>query len=577
MAAVSWQMWANVVIDGGREMDTPLRLLRGERLYSQVYYLYGPVAPLFNALLYRLFGIHLNTLYAAGLAGSLLLVLMILHLGRRFMTTYEAMLAAAAALLLCVFKLSGNTIFPYTYAVLYGTLLGTCALTAQVDHLKTGRSGSLIAAGALSGLALCCKLEFGFAASASLLALVISEPPGRRARVVRIILVSGLIFPILIYGWLLSRIPAASWVKDTFLIPGNIPAELVYFNKTRLGLDDPGKTLRELLSALALLGSAAAAISLAAIRMAGEPILSSGLSPRVRRLWWMMCAGLGWILVHVLLWGTHWDMNPFRALPVLFVGMTYYSVKKQNSRDGTDTPARALLLVSVYCLAVLARVIVRVPAGGAISAGLLPVPLLLFTSMAIANFPMLATSAAAGYHRRRIVLLLLTVALIAILGVLVFRQTHNSYTWLHTPRGNLRQPSPVTWAMNQALEFLARNSSPGEYILALPEGSSLNFLADRLMPLRYEVLTPGFLTDREEGQAIRRIQEKNVRFIFLFNRPTSEFGPRAFGRDYCRTLMRWIDANYAPTVVFGKQASLQAQIGDGSFFIKCYTHKTPAP
>ena len=54
MSAVSWQMWANPVIDGGREMNAPLRLLRGETIYSQVYYLYGPVAPLFNAFLYKL-------------------------------------------------------------------------------------------------------------------------------------------------------------------------------------------------------------------------------------------------------------------------------------------------------------------------------------------------------------------------------------------------------------------------------------------------------------------------------------------------------------------------------------------
>src|SRR5512135_2029470 len=85
VSAISWQMWANPVIDGGREMNTPLRLLRGETIYSQVYYLYGPVAPWFNALLYRVFGIHLNTLYAAGLAGALLLVLMLFCLARGFM------------------------------------------------------------------------------------------------------------------------------------------------------------------------------------------------------------------------------------------------------------------------------------------------------------------------------------------------------------------------------------------------------------------------------------------------------------------------------------------------------------
>ena len=35
--AVSWQKWADLAIDGGREMNTPVRLLHGEMLYTDVY------------------------------------------------------------------------------------------------------------------------------------------------------------------------------------------------------------------------------------------------------------------------------------------------------------------------------------------------------------------------------------------------------------------------------------------------------------------------------------------------------------------------------------------------------------
>ncbi len=626
VVALSWQMWANPVIDGGREMNTPLRLLRGELLYSQVYYLYGPVAPFFNALLYKLFGIHLNTLYAAGLAGSLLLVLLIFHLGCRFMTAFEAMLAAAAVLLLCIFKQAGNIIFPYSYAALYGTILGTLALAAQLHYLRSNRAGSLIAAGALSGLAFCCKLEFGFAAIASLLALVLAAPRGPRMRVGLIALSSFLIFPLMLYGSLFATIPPGTLIRDTYLIPGSIPAELIYFNKMKLGLNNPGRTLRELVSALALLGGAAAAISLAGIRLAGEPIASTGLTRSVRRLWWMMCGSWGLILAHILLFGTRWDMNPFRAIPLLFMGMIFYSVKRLKRIDKTETSCesqsivtateipepkarrkiapgvspgygvvegralkgrhsfarqnvtifcdhqsvRALLVVSVYSLVVLARAILRVPGGGAYGAGLLPVPLLLFLYMATAGFPSMGVSAAAAYRRRRLVAVLTSFALLATVGVLAFRQTGNPYAWVRTPRGDLREPPSIALAMNQALDFLKRNSRPGEYIVAFPEGSSLNFLADRPTPMRYEIATPGFLTNASEHQAIRRIEETNVRYVFIFNRPTSEFGPKVFGRDYCRTLMSWIDTNYSLAGVFGEHVSPENQIGDSRFFIKCY-------
>jgi hypothetical protein len=573
VSAISWQTWANPVIDGGREMNTPLRLLRGETIYSQVYYLYGPVAPFFNALLFKVFGIHLNVLYAAGLAGALLLVLMVFHLARGFMSPFESLLAAAAVLLLCVFKQGGNMIFPYSYAVLYGTLLGTSALAAQLDYVRTKRTGYLLAAGALSGLAFCCKLEFGVAALASLLMLVISARPAQRTRIAMVVLPGALIIPALIYGWLLARIPADTLIKDTFLFPGSIPSELIYYNRMKLGLNNPGRTLREMLSALALLCGAAGAISLAAIRIAGESIFTPKPSRYVRRLWWLIGISFGLLLVHVLLFGTHWDMNPFRALPILFAAMIYSCIRKQRGIRETDIPVHALLLISVYSLVVLARVFVRIPGGGAYGAGLLPIPIVLFVFIAVASFPVFGMPAAAERYRRTAVCLLLSLAMLGTLSVLTFRYTLNSYTWIRTPRGNLGQPASITLAMDQALEFLARNSGPGDYVLTLPEGSSLNFLADRPAPLRYEIVTPGFLSEEKERLAIRALQEKNVQFVFLFNRPTAEFGPRVFGRDYCRTLMAWIEENYSPIAVFGRNVSKEIQIGDPGFFIKCFVRR----
>jgi hypothetical protein len=182
-------------------------------------------------------------------------------------------------------------------------------------------------------------------------------------------------------------------------------------------------------------------------------------------------------------------------------------------------------------------------------------------------------SPAAGQRTRRAITVLLTIAFVAVLGVISFRQKDYFDYWLHTPRGNLRLRPPLGLAVNQALDFISRNSSPGDYILGLPEGSSLNFLANRPAPLRYEIVTPGFLTEAAEREAIRKIQEKNVKYVFLFNRPTSEFGPKILGRDYCRTLMGWIAENYKLDAVFGGQVSAEPEIGDASFFIKCYARR----
>jgi hypothetical protein len=575
MTAVSWQMWLNPAIDSGREMNTPQRLLDGELLYSQVYYLHGPVAPYVNAGLYALFGRHLNSLYWAGIFGSLLLVLSVFHLGCRFMPPFQAMLAGGAVLALCIFKETGNTIFPYSYAVLYGTLSGTFALIALVRYCRTNRHGSLFPAGILSGLAFCCKTEFGIAVIASLLAVIITTPRERRLRVCRRLLPGFMIFPILFGVFLFVRIPLKSFFIDTYVFPGSIPDALAYFYRMKLGFDNPGRTVLELINALAVLLGCAGLFSIGSIRFSRSPLQTGNMefARPVNRLRVLTAVCLGLIPALYLVFGSQWDMNPFRALPVLFLGLIVHCILSLNGRRERDPSARALLVVSVYALAVLIRIITRVPAGGGYGAGLLPVPLMLFFYMAVNDLSVFRVPPAAKRFRRLAVSIFLTTTLAVASGVIVHRYWNRSYSTVHTPRGDFSVKPSIGSSMSQALEYIARNSKPGEYILSLPEGGSLNFLADRPSPLRNEILTPGFLDRLTELDTIRTLEEKKVRLIFLFNRPTSEFGAKIFGKDYYRTLMGWIESGFELDAVFGDGVTSEDEIGSGPFFIKCYIKK----
>ena len=109
LLALSWQKWADLAIDGGREMNTPLRLLRGERLYSDVYYLYGPLAPYLNAGLYAVFGTHLNTLYAAGVIVSIAVLLLIFDLAAALTDVRAAALTTWTVLVFLAWRLPDGT------------------------------------------------------------------------------------------------------------------------------------------------------------------------------------------------------------------------------------------------------------------------------------------------------------------------------------------------------------------------------------------------------------------------------------------------------------------------------------
>lgn len=577
---VSWQKWADLTIDGGREMNTPLRLLRGERIYSDVYYLYGPLAPYLNAGLYAVFGVHLNTLYAAGTIASLLVLALVFQLGATLTSVRAAALTTWTVLVFCVFKRNGNYIFPYTYAAVYGTLLGLAALASGIRYIRGQRPRWLILSGVLAGLALICKLEFGFAATVSLIALALSERPGARLQALIRGLLPALAIPAITYGLLLTMMSWDSVVKDTFLWPADIPAELLYFNRMKLGLNDPAKTLRELLSALAMLGLAASVVLAASARL-GEGSVRAVLRtlPHPSRRWLLSIAGgsVGLLLVNRWVFDTRWDVSPFRALPLLCVALAWYYWRRSDGSREREVQRRSLFVLGVYGVAVLARVILRVPSGGGYGSYLLPVPLLLFTHLGTRFYePVFARFPASAFQARRIVVTLFTTALTAATLVVGYRYVRTDYVALETARGTTKVPRNQSRAFQEALAFVGQATRPDDYLCALPEGSSLNFLADRRTALRYEIVTPGFLDANGERQAIEQLKAKRVRFIFLLNRPTTEFACPAFGRECYRDLMGWIDANYEVAAVFGDGASAASEIGDRQFFIKTY-RRIPDP
>jgi TRAP-type C4-dicarboxylate transport system permease small subunit len=375
-----------------------------------------------------------------------------------------------------------------------------------------------------------------------------------------------------------------SWdsvVKDTFLWPADIPAELLYFNRTKLGLNDPAKTLRELLSALAMLGIAASVVLAASARL-GEGSVGAVLRrlPQPSRRWLLAIAGgsVGLLLLNRWVFHTRWDVSPFRALPVLCVALVWYYSRRIDGSHGREVHRRSLFVLGVYGVAVLARVILRVPSGGGYGSYLLPVPLLLFTHLGTKFYePVFSMFPASAFRARRIVVTLFTTALTAATLVVGYRYVRTDYVALETARGTTKVPRNQSRAFQGALEYIAQATRPDDYLCALPEGSSLNFLSDRRTPLRYEIVTPGFLDADGEQRAIDQLKAKEVRFIFLLNRPTTEFACPAFGRECYRGLMGWIDANYEVAAVFGEGASAASEIGDRQFFIKTYRRRIPSP
>lgn len=564
MLAVSWRRWTSPIADSGREMDLPRRLLDGEWLYRDVHYLYPPFAPYFNATLYRIFGVHLDVLHASGLVCAVLIAWLCYRIARRLLPPGEAAIAVCGVLVWCVFKPAGNLIAPYSFAALYSMVFGLVALWATLRYVTpaeggTRTAGPLLVAGVLIGLAALTKQEFAFAAAATMTAAVAHQRGTQWRRLAAdLALTAGpaLAIALPVYGWLFHTIGWDTLVVDCHLFYTHLPRSLLFYNANRTGLDRPAFSLLQMLGGAAVVAAAASAI-----------VLLSRERGRSRLLPWLILSGsLLAVLCIRLIAGRQWDGSPLRALPLLLAGILLFEWK-------TRTDAR-LFVIAAYSLAVLGRVVLRVPSGGAFGGYFLPTSLIVIFYLLACVLPDWIGrgpgNEGAADRARRIGRGLFIVMLLATAVVFGVRYRRNFSHELHAARGHLFAPRGSGPAIGQALRYLETNTRPGEAIAVLPEGADLGFLTGRRSTLRHQIQIPGLMRETDEQAAIAALRREDVRTVLVVNRPMREFGLEAFGRDFYIGLGSWLETRYRVVAVFGAAVDSRAPIGSPAFFIKVY-------
>jgi hypothetical protein len=409
----------------------------------------------------------------------------------------------------------------------------------------------------------------------------------------------GLIFglPVVIlvvgvYTLIALRVGWYTLSHDSLLFFRNLPPELVYFNKRISGFDQPLQSIASIVGAAVRVGALAAVVGTISVlftwrkgKIARSKIPLSELTSvndagraSYVQIWILFVFSL--LLVILPFAGAlNFEKGPYLAMPLLLLAIIGIEISKQLRQPiglGLSAQKIIILVVTVYALASLARVILRVRSGGAYSSYLLPASVIMFSYAWVHPFASIFRQADTRRVARSIAvsLLLLDVAITA--SLLSFRFRDRNTSPITTERGTIIAIPDLGKAINEAIAFINRETVPGEPVAVMPEGTSLNFFTDRPNPLREEITTPGYLNQEDEERAIRQLAKSETRFVLVANRATSEFGAEAFGRDYCRTLMSWIEQNFEPCAIFGVDQDQNQQIGDKTFFIRVY-RKRVAP
>lgn len=153
--------YSGVLIDFGREVYYPEQILSGKILYKDLFNIYGPLAYQINAVLYKLFGAKLSTLFGAGAICSLLTVSGIFLIARKFLSDFLSFCIGIFAIVTGITTVSiFNFHFPYSWAVLYGLVAFIYSLLFLLKFEETKNSKFLSISSLFAGICITCKYDF---------------------------------------------------------------------------------------------------------------------------------------------------------------------------------------------------------------------------------------------------------------------------------------------------------------------------------------------------------------------------------------------------------------------------------
>ena len=597
MLIASWQRWTQPLLDHGREMNLPARIMAGEQLYRDVQYLYGPVPPVTNARLYHLFGIHLSVLTTSGAILALLILLLIYWLSRQLTGVWESALTTSLVLVICALKSTANYIQPYSYAALYGLFFSLVSLAYLVPYIRMrsapgwltevpvkspppSKRGAreLIYPGAFAGFALASKPELALAALGAGGTALFIECLSRRRWLWREILwfaLPAIVVVIVSYAQTLSHVPLQVLLEDNHILFTNMPPQLVYFNRQISGLATWPRSAWFTLAGAGVfvmwIGVCIAVGALVSIRRHKEwrNELKTGAI--------LFIIGVVWRETAVYIFHVPSDVTPFAsAALVLLAIVVAIGFRIWKLKGSVPLRHRLLLVFSVFSFISILRVIFNVTTTGPYTPFFIPVLIIVYLYLLFHLAPALLVkndSIRLNVQRAAMCLIGVLVIGMGINSTIRFRR-FNTFT-VTSPRGSFITSREIGEPLQAAIRYVDEHTEPDDYVLTLPVATTINFITARRYPLREEIVHPGFLDGEKEDRAIERLERLHPPLILIANLDTSEFRDRSFGLDYNRKLMDWIKRNYHITTRFDSSVRGDANFGREPFFILAYTANDP--
>jgi hypothetical protein len=532
---VSWLKWGDPVVDAGREWMMAARMLFGETLYMDHRNLYGPLAPYLNMLLFRVFGVHLSVLQAAGIMTAILMTVAIYLLSRRFVGRVpSALMATASAYVFGFAHLSPNPSFnfvvPYAYAATYGIVSATLGLLFLVRHVQEGNDRCL--AFSIVGLVLAAlsKVEVVFPIAAAHVVYLIATPFVRPITRRQIFFYSiGLVVVAGIYGSIATRTGTRLWTD-------NLGAVMNQGNRAFV-LGTMG--FNEVFTSLLLLTlSAAILIVVLGLGVAASLFLHRDRSAPIR--WTMTALPAAFAFAVYATLGTDLPLRLLPAVTIAFLAVLSWRFRYQPEQRAQILPALLLWVFTAGCLVRLGL------QAGAFFYGfyLVPVPFVALGVLLFRDAPSLTGKAvwsrlaigATGFG------IVLGFAAAAFTTSSMFYSQHTMD--VETQRGHiLLRGEPWQKEVIAYLRKLPSNTR----VAVIPQGAGILFLSGvRMAGGLYSYAPMEMSGNYTDDEVVRLFRSNPPDFIVRLTQDPGSFRYTGFGIEYGWETAKWMQMNYMP-------------------------------
>ncbi|MGE4609643.1 MAG: hypothetical protein AAEJ52_23145 [Myxococcota bacterium] len=566
--ARNWAAWTNPLVDFGRELYIPWRIVEGQVLYRDIAYLDGPLAPYWNALCFTLFPVEIRTLEMANIAviagvSALIFALLQRLIGLEGPHPLERRIVASTgvAFFLCIFAVNllgtggnMNWVAPYSHGITHGVALSLLSIWLLMRHLESGRTIDLSLAGFALGLCALTKPEVFAAAGISIgvgmLVSLRTPPPGAGPPLQRLVVLacSAMLPGIAAVGLLALAMPvtdALVGVLGGWSHLAGSDVQTLHFYRWVMGIDEPAENLIQMAIAAGVWASVLVPAFVVSIRL------------KNRRLRDLLVFVLPMAIVAVAPWSGDWfDWEYiFRPSAVLLAVATVISAARVWRLPSGETAPRGIaeLCVTILALVLLGKIFLKPMLAGYAFALLVPgIIVLVFVLLHVAP---VAIERRGGDGRLFGWVALAMLALVS-LGCLLDAEPARTKKIVAVGAGgdSFMAQSQRRARLTQTLtRWIDRQLPPEATLLVLPEGVIVNYLTRHINPTRHLNFLPPELAVFGEREILEDLEANPPDFVVLVHRDTEEYGLPLFGTDYGRSLFEWAHDRYVRVFQLGSE------------------------